>query len=77
MGYRRSTAQLTELGYQIVAYTVWKIAHDLRHRSRTSLRGPSWTEFLRAHARDPCKITNSQDEITELLGFESERQACE
>ena len=49
-GYRRVHGELTGLGYQIGASTVWNILHRAGIDPSTRRAGPSWTEFLRAQA---------------------------
>jgi putative transposase len=49
-GYRRIHGELAGLGYQIGASTIWKILHDAGFDPSARRAGPSWAEFLRAHA---------------------------
>jgi hypothetical protein len=49
-GYRRVHGELTGLGYQIGASTIWKILHNAGIDPAPRRAGPSWTEFLRAQA---------------------------
>ena len=49
-GYRRIHGQLTGLGYQIGASTVWKILTSSGIDPTPRRPGPTWTEFLRAQA---------------------------
>jgi putative transposase len=49
-GYRRLHGELTGLGYQIGASTVWKILTSSGIEPSPRRAGPSWTEFLRAQA---------------------------
>ena len=49
-GYRRIHGELAGLGYQLGAFTVWKILHSAGIDPSTQRTGPSWTEFLRAQA---------------------------
>jgi putative transposase len=49
-GYRRLHGELTGLGYQIGASTVWKILTSFGIEPSPRRAGPSWTEFLRAQA---------------------------
>ena len=49
-GYRHVHGELTGLGYQIGASTVWNILHRAGIDPSTRRAGPSWTEFLRAQA---------------------------
>jgi hypothetical protein len=49
-GYRRIHGELSGLGYQIGASTVWKILHTAGIDPAPRRAGPSWTEFLRAQA---------------------------
>src|SRR3954451_18064389 len=49
-GYRRIHGELTGLGYQIGASTVWTILHRAGIDPSPRRAGPSWTEFLRAQA---------------------------
>jgi transposase InsO family protein len=49
-GYRRLHGELSGLGYQIGASTVWKLLHNAGVDPSPRRAGPSWTEFLRAQA---------------------------
>jgi putative transposase len=49
-GYRRIHGELTGLGYQIGASTVWKILHTAGVDPSSRKAGPTWAEFLRAQA---------------------------
>jgi putative transposase len=49
-GYRRVHGELTGLGYQIGASTIWKILHNAGIDPSPRRAGPTWTEFLRAQA---------------------------
>ena len=49
-GYRRVHGELTGLGYQIGASTVWRILTSSGIDPLTRRAGPSWTDFLRAQA---------------------------
>jgi putative transposase len=49
-GYRRIHGELTGLGYQIGASTLWKILTSSGIDPAPRRAGPSWTEFLRAQA---------------------------
>jgi putative transposase len=49
-GYRRVHGELTGLGYQIGASTVWTILHNAGIDPSPRRAGPSWTQFLRAQA---------------------------
>jgi putative transposase len=57
-GYRRIQGELTGLGYQIGASTVWKILHSAGVDPSPRRAGPSWHEFLRsqAHAILACDL---------------------
>jgi putative transposase len=50
-GYRRIHGELTALGYQIGASTIWTILHNAGIDPSPRRAGPTWTEFLRAQAR--------------------------
>jgi putative transposase len=50
LGYRRIHGELTSLGHQIGASTVWKILDSAGIVPAPRRAGPSWTEFLRAQA---------------------------
>jgi hypothetical protein len=53
-GYRRSHGELTGLGYQIGASTIWTILHSAGIDPSPRRAGPTWAEFLRGPgARDP------------------------
>jgi putative transposase len=49
-GYRRIHGELTGLGYQIGASTIWTILHNAGIDPSPRRTGPTWTEFLRAQA---------------------------
>ena len=49
-GYRRIHGELTGLGYQIGASTIWTILHNAGIDPSPRRAGPTWTEFLRAQA---------------------------
>ena len=49
-GYRRVHGELTGLGYQIGASTIWNILHNAGIDPSPRRSGPTWTEFLRAQA---------------------------
>jgi putative transposase len=49
-GYRRVHGELTGLGYQIGASTIWKILHNAGIDPSPRRAGPTWTEFLHAQA---------------------------
>ena len=49
-GYRRVHGELTGLGYQIGASTIWTILHNAGIDPSPRRAGPTWTEFLRAQA---------------------------
>jgi putative transposase len=50
-GCRRNHRELTALGYQIGASTIWTILHNAGIDPSPRRAGPTWTEFLRAQAR--------------------------
>jgi transposase len=50
-GYRRVHGELVGLGYQIGASTVWKILHTAGIDPSARRSGPTWTQFLHAHAQ--------------------------
>jgi hypothetical protein len=50
LGYRRIHGELTSLGHQVGASTVWKILDSAGIVPAPRRAGPSWTEFLRAQA---------------------------
>jgi transposase InsO family protein len=50
-GYRRIHGELTGLGYQIGASTVWKILQRAGIDPSPRRSGPTWAEFLRSQAR--------------------------
>jgi hypothetical protein len=50
-GCRRNHGELTALGYQIGASTIWTILHNAGIDPSPRRAGPTWTEFLRAQAR--------------------------
>ena len=49
-GYRRIHGELTGLGDQIGASTIWTIPHNAGIDPSPRRAGPTWTEFLRAQA---------------------------
>ena len=49
-GYRRVHGELAGLGYSIGASTVWKILHVAGIDPAPRRAGPTWAQFLRAHA---------------------------
>jgi hypothetical protein len=71
-GYRRIHGELTGLGYQIGASTIWKVLHSAGIDPSTRRAGPSWVEFLRAQAQGilSCDLFHL-DTITlhRLFGF--------
>ena len=50
-GYRRIHGELASLGYQIGASTVWKILNAAGIDPAPRRAGPTWAQFLRAHAQ--------------------------
>jgi putative transposase len=50
-GYRRIHGELTVLGHEIGASTVWRILKHAGIDRSPRRQGPSWTEFLRAQAK--------------------------
>ena len=50
LGYRRIHGELTALGYQIGACTIWTILRSAGIDPSPRRTGPTWTEFLRAQA---------------------------
>src|SRR3954464_5494882 len=50
-GYRRINGELTGLGHQVAASTVWKILRVAGIDPAPRRSGPSWRQFLAAHAR--------------------------
>jgi transposase len=50
-GYRRVHGELTGLGYQIGASTVWKILNTAGIDPTPRRAGPTWAQFLRAQAQ--------------------------
>jgi hypothetical protein len=73
-GYRRLHGELTGLGYQIGASTVWKILTSFGIEPSPRRAGPSWTEFLRAqaHAILACDLLHL-DTITLRRLYQHER----
>ena len=73
-GYRRLHGELTGLGYQIGASTVWKILTSSGIEPSPRRAGPSWTEFLRAqaHAILACDLLHL-DTITLRRLYQHER----
>ena len=49
-GHRRVQGELVRLGHRIAVSTLWQILPRRRHRSRTAPVGPTWRQFLTAHA---------------------------
>ncbi|WP_327004296.1 integrase core domain-containing protein [Dactylosporangium sp. NBC_01737] len=49
-GHRRVQGELTGLGYQIAASTVWKILHHAGVDPAPRRAGPTWRQFLTAQA---------------------------
>jgi putative transposase len=49
-GHRRVQGELTRLGYQIAASTVWKILHHAGVDPALRRTGPTWKQFLTAQA---------------------------
>ena len=50
-GHRRVQGELVKLGHPIAASTVWQILHDAGIGPAPSRSGPTWKQFLTAHAR--------------------------
>ena len=50
-GYRRVQGELVKLGHPIAASTVWQILHDAGIGPAPRRAGPTWKQFLTAHAR--------------------------
>ena len=50
-GYRRIHGELIGLGHQVAASTVWKILRVAGIDPAPRRSGPSWRQFLAAHAR--------------------------
>jgi transposase InsO family protein len=50
-GYRRIHGELTGLGHELGASTVWRILKDAGIEPSPRRHGPSWAEFLRAQAK--------------------------
>ena len=57
-GYRRVHGELTGLGYQIGASTIWRILQTAGIDPASRRAGPSWTEFLgaQAHSTLACDL---------------------
>jgi putative transposase len=50
-GHRRIQGELSRLGYQIAASTVWKILHQASVDPAPRRSGPTWRQFLTVQAR--------------------------
>ena len=50
-GHRRVQGELVRLGHPIAASTVWQILHDAGIGPAPRRSGPTWKQFLAAHAR--------------------------
>lgn len=50
-GYRRIHGELVRLGYRVAPSTVWEMLRVAGIGPAPRRSGPSWSEFLRAHAR--------------------------
>ncbi|WP_446220039.1 integrase core domain-containing protein [Micromonospora sp. IBHARD004] len=49
-GHRRIQGELVGLGYRVAASTVWKILHNAGVDPAPRRSGPTWKQFLTAHA---------------------------
>jgi len=71
-GYRRVHGELTGLGYQVGASTIWKILKAAGIDPSPQRSGPSWAQFLRtqAHAILACDLFHLDTiTLTRLYAF--------